>query len=52
MKGRTKLERKGRGFRDRLLSLGIIAVGLVIYVLGQIFRRDMSAVFLMDGASD
>ena len=46
MKGRTKLERKGRGFRDRLLSLGIMAAVLVIAALVLIFKRDMDSVVL------
>ena len=50
MKGRTKLERKGRGFRDRLLSLGIMAAVLVIAALVLIFKRDMDSVVLKDGA--
>ena len=50
MKGRTKLERKGRGFGDRLLSLGIMAAVLVIAVLVLIFKRDMDSVVLKDGA--
>lgn len=50
MKGRTKLERKGRGFRDRLLSLGIMAAVLVIAALVLIFKRDMDSVVLKYGA--
>lgn len=49
MKGRTKLERKGRGFRDRLLSLGSwLRPCDRCPVL--IFKRDMDSVVLKDGA--
>ena len=50
MKGRTKLERKGRGFRERLLSLGIMAAVLVIAALVLLFKRNMDSVVLPEGA--
>ena len=50
MKGKTKLERKGRGFRERLLSLGIMAAVLVIAALVLLFKRNMDSVVLPEGA--